>query len=109
MAIDELARLGEIIIFGRVVNGEPTDRDIGKGQCAMCHQVTGTLIRNAGPSFTDSEEQTKVPIGLRGEIRIQDPRYKSDFAFIEAYPGSGRPRRILSILRSHKFVPPVLS
>ena len=91
MITEELAFMGEILIFGRVVNGDPEDSDVGRAQCPLCHIVTGNVGRDRAPSLKPDEEQTGVPIGLRGEIRIKEPRYQmAEFAQRESHPGSGR-------------------
>jgi hypothetical protein len=91
MSTDELSKLGEQIIFGREVSGNPNDADVGKGQCPLCHTVSGTVRRDRGPNMTAAEEETHAPIATRGEIRLKDPRY-IDFGKqqAEACKGCGR-------------------
>ena len=103
MSAEVLAELGERIIFGRVTGGNPNDADVGKGQCPLCHTVSGTVRRDRGPNLTAAEEHTKVPIGQRGEIRLKDDRYKNPGKQqAEAYKGSGRAKTALEyIAESH--------
>ena len=103
MTPEELSEMGEMIIFGRVTGGNPNDADVGKGQCPLCHTVSGTVRRDRGPNLTAAEEATKVPIGQRGEIRLKDARYKDpDFVQTEAFSGSGRAETALEyIAESH--------
>ena len=91
MSVEELSEMGEQIIFGRVTGGNPNDSDVGKGQCPLCHTVSGTVRRDRGPNLTAADEDTKVPIGQRGAIRLDDPRYKNpDSVQTESFKGSGR-------------------
>ena len=102
MTAKEMAEAGEVIIFGRLTDGHPNAADVGKGLCPLCHNVTGVVMRDAAPDLT-ANHQTGIPIGLRGELRIQDPRYqKADFVNTEAYSGSGRAATGLEyIVESH--------
>jgi hypothetical protein len=91
MSAEELSEMGEQIIFGRVTGGNPNDSDVGKGQCPLCHTVSGTVRRDRGPDLTAADDVTKVPIGQRGAIRLEDSRYKNpDSVQTESSPGSGR-------------------
>jgi cytochrome c2 len=106
MTTEELSLWGERIIFGRIVNGNPRDVDVGRGQCPLCHKITGNIRRDRSPSFTDSEEQTGVPIGLRGEIRIKDPRYVDPHRVEkEAHPGSGRATTNIEYIAESEMCP----
>ena len=90
MTAKDMAEAGEVIIFGRLTDSNPNAADVGKGLCPLCHNVTGTVMRDAAPDLTASH-QTGVPIGLRGELRIRDPRYRrADFVKNETFVGSGR-------------------
>jgi hypothetical protein len=97
MSPEKLAEMGETIIFGRVVGGNPNDGDVGKAQCPLCHRVSGTVIRDRGPDLTaawdapDGSGTKGVVIGKRGESRVKDSRYmKPDTVQTESHPGSGR-------------------
>lgn len=91
MPPEKLAEMGEVIIFGKVVGGNPIDADVGKGQCPLCHRVTGTVIRDRTPDLTAADPDTKLPIAARAAVRIQDPRYlEPNTIQTESYPGSGR-------------------
>jgi hypothetical protein len=102
MTSQEMAAVGEVIVFGRLTGGNPTSTDVGKGLCPLCHTVAGDVPRNAAPNLT-ANEATGLPIAKRGEVRIRDPRYiAADFAQSEARPGSGRARTGLEyIAESH--------
>ncbi len=90
MTTKDMAEAGEVIIFGRLTDGNPNTADVGKGLCPLCHNVTGTVMRDAAPDLT-ANHQSGVPIGLRGELRIRDPRYRrADFVKNEAFAGSRR-------------------
>ena len=85
MTTEELSLLGELIIFGRIVNGNPTDRDVGRGQCSLCH------------TFKEGQAQRyRLDLNLYGIIeraaeRIREPRYLNpDTVQTESFPGSGR-------------------
>lgn len=93
MSVEALSEMGEMIIFGRVTGGNPNDADVGKGQCPLCHTVSGTVRRDRGPNLTAADEATKVPIGQRAEIRLKDERYTSFGKQVaESFKGSGRAR-----------------
>lgn len=102
MSPEEMAAVGEVLIFGRAVGGDPGQADVGRGMCPLCHRVIGGIIKQAAPDLT-SGDPTGLPIGLRGEVRIADPRYqKADFARRESSPGSGRARNNMEyIAESH--------
>ena len=90
MTTGERAEAGEILVFGRLTGGSPSQADIGKGMCPLCHRVTGLIEKNTAPDLT-AKDASGVPIALRGEIRVGEPRYKQgQFAQMESYPGSGR-------------------
>jgi hypothetical protein len=99
---EQLRELGEITVFGRVVGGAPTDADVGKGQCPLCHTVDGSVRRDRGPSLK-SDDPSGVPIAQRGEIRLADARYQNPGKQVaEAKPGSGRATNIVEyIAESH--------
>ncbi len=83
MTMEQLAEKGEVLIFGSVVGGSPKDSDVGKGQCALCHTVTGNVVRDRAPSLKG--------IAKRAAERIKETRYlKPDTVQTETYPGSGR-------------------
>ena len=91
MSTEDLAKMGEVIIFGRETGGNPNDGDVGKGQCPLCHTVAGTVRRDRGPNMTGAEESTHVPIAMRGDIRIKDDRYINFGKQVaEACKGCGR-------------------
>lgn len=95
MPPDKLAEIGEVIIFGKLVGGNPVESDVGRGQCPLCHRVTGTNIRDRAPDMTAawaaSDDTNKLPIAKRAILRTKDPRYlKPDSVQTEAHPGSGR-------------------
>ena len=81
MTPEQLAEMGETIIFGKV--GGFTERGIGKGQCPLCHTFKAGDIGDRAPNL--------IGIGKRAEEEIKGPRYlKPDTVQTEAHPGSGR-------------------
>ena len=103
MSAEEISEMGEVIIFGRVTAGNPNDADVGKGQCPLCHTVSGTVKRDRGPDLTAADEGTHVPIGQRGEIRLKDDRYINFGKQVaESFKGSGRAKTAVQyIAESH--------
>jgi hypothetical protein len=90
MSPEKLAEMGEIIIFGKVVSGNPVESDVGKGQCPLCHRVSGTNIRDRAPDLTAKGEGGK-PIGDRAAVWVKSDVYRTQKASVaEAFPGSGR-------------------
>ncbi|MEW6324175.1 MAG: nitric oxide reductase [Nitrospirota bacterium] len=80
MSVDELAKMGEFIIFGP--DGE-AKRGQGKGQCGLCHGFKAGEVSERAPNLTG--------IGSRAAERIKDPRYlQPNFVQTESFKGSGR-------------------
>ncbi len=95
---EKLAEIGEAIIFGKVVGGNPVDSDVGKAQCPLCHRVTGTVIRDRAPDLKN--------IGLAAEQRTKDPRYlKPDTVQTESFSGSGRASNAVEYLAESHACP----
>ena len=79
--IQKLADAGEKIIFGRV--GGFARREVGKGQCPLCHTFNAGDLGERAPSL--------IGIIERAERRIKEPRYLNpDTVLQESYHGSGR-------------------
>jgi len=82
MTTEQLAAVGEIIIFGRVGGFKARSTD-GKGQCSLCHVFGPNDIVDRAPNL--------FGITRTSAERIKDPRYlKPDTVQIEAFKGSGR-------------------
>lgn len=81
MPAQELADLGEVVIFGKVGGYEM--RAIGKGQCPLCHTFKKGDIGDRAPNL--------IGIVSRAAKRIKEPRYlHPDTVQLESFPGSGR-------------------
>jgi len=81
MTTQELADLGETIIFGKV--GGFKERAIGRGQCPLCHVFKPGDIGNRAP--------TLFGIGKTAALRIKDPGYlHPNTVQTESFSGSGR-------------------
>lgn len=82
LSTEDLANLGEKIIFGKV--GGSSGRDAGKGQCPLCHTFNAGDLGERAPNL--------IGIVARAKERIKEDRFKNfktDQA--ESFKGSGRP------------------
>jgi hypothetical protein len=86
MPAQELADLGEVVIFGKVGGYEM--RAIGKGQCPLCHMFKKGDIGDRAPNL--------IGIVSRAAKRIKEPRYlHPDTVQLESSPGVvGRRQRM---------------
>lgn len=81
MTTQDLADIGEMIIFGKV--GGYIERGIGKGQCPLCHTFKPGDIGDRAPNL--------FGIVKRAAERIKELRYLNpDTVQQESFPGSGR-------------------
>jgi hypothetical protein len=85
MTSKKLADIGEIIIFGKLVDRNPADLGVGKGECSLCHSF------NAGDRGHTALDLNLFGITKRAVERIKEARYlKPDTIQLESFPGSGR-------------------
>jgi hypothetical protein len=76
----ELAKLGELVIFGP---GGNKYRNVGKGKCPLCHSFEKGGYAERAPNL--------FGIIKRAGERVKEPRYlHPDTVRHEAFPGSGR-------------------
>lgn len=103
MTAQERAETGEILVFGRLTGGRPTEGDVGKSLCPLCHTVVGPPLRAAAPDLTAGDARTQAPIARRAEQRVEEERYRrANFVQVEAAPGTGRATTGLEyIVESH--------
>jgi HEAT repeats/HEAT repeat len=96
MTTEELAAVGEVIIFGEIEGYKK--RGIGKGQCPLCQTFKAGDIGDRAPKL--------LGITRRAAERIKEPKYlHPDTVQTEAFPGSGRATTAMEYLAESNVCP----